>query len=122
VTVLVIDDDRPLMEGLVELLEEDGYAAVSASNGREALDMLSDGLKPDVILLDLVMPVMNGWEFRREQMHDDALKSIPVVVFTAAGFSASRVKAEFGEIEFVPKPPPFGAIVAAVERSLQRRR
>ena len=120
ITVLVVDDDAPLMEGLLELLEEEGCTVVSAPNGREALDRLREGLRPDVILLDLVMPVMNGWEFRREQLANDNLKSIPVVVLTAAGFPSSRVKAELGEIEFVPKPPPSGAVTRAIALSLQR--
>src|SRR5262245_8068385 len=77
---------------------------------------LRAGLRPCVILLDLMMPGMDGWDFRHEQVHDRDLRDIPVVVITAAGFSATSVKAQFGDIEFVPKPPPEQELLAAVRR------
>lgn len=64
-------------------LESEGYDVVSARDGREALDRLRGGDKPCLILLDLMMPVMNGWEFRDQQSHDPALSDIPVVVVSA---------------------------------------
>ena len=80
--VLVVDDDRDIRELLVELLASEGYEVASAPDGRRALAE-ARGRRPDVILLDLMMPVMSGWEFREAQLRDPALADIPVVVVTA---------------------------------------
>ncbi len=84
--VLVVDDEPDLREAICSLLESMGHPAVGASNGEEALERLkgADGA-PCVILLDLSMPVMDGWEFRKRQLEDEALAGIPVVVITADG-------------------------------------
>src|SRR5690348_9586406 len=115
-TVLVVDDDRAVLDGLSELLENEGYSPVTAQDGRTALDRLRRGVRPCAILLDLMMPGMDGWDFRHEQLRDNDLKDIPVVVITAAGFSKSSVKTQFGDVEFVPKPPPPTALLNAVRR------
>jgi CheY-like chemotaxis protein len=82
--ILVVDDDAPIREALAEVLEDEGYQVRSAANGREALELLRSGWAPPaVILLDLMMPVMSGWEFRAEQQSDQALASIPIVVLSA---------------------------------------
>jgi CheY-like chemotaxis protein len=89
--VLVIDDDDDICDSLRELLEEYGHTVACASNGHEALDLLRGPPPlPDVILLDLMMPVMNGWEFRGQQKRDPSLASIPVVVITATGSARER--------------------------------
>jgi len=82
--VLVVDDDADIRHALIGALEEQGYHAISASNGREALTVLRTlHTPPSVILMDLMMPVMNGWEFRAEQQRDPLLSKIPVVVVSA---------------------------------------
>jgi CheY-like chemotaxis protein len=82
--VLVVDDDPDIRSALVSALKEEGYQAMSASNGREALELLRIlPTRPSVILMDLMMPVMNGWEFRVEQLRDPLLSKIPVVVVSA---------------------------------------
>lgn len=85
ITVMVVDDERDPRESVCEWLSAKGYAVVAARDGADALRQLraSDGHKPDVILLDLMMPVMNGWQFREQQVRDPELASIPVVVITA---------------------------------------
>ena len=115
-TVLIVDDDLPVRTALKELFETEGYAVALAANGRAALNHLRKGLRPSVILLDLMMPVMDGWDFRNEQLADPALKDIPVVILTAAGFSAETVRAQFGDIPFVPKPPPHTGLLDVVKR------
>jgi CheY-like chemotaxis protein len=80
--VLVVDDDRDIRELLVELLASEGYEVASAADGRRALAE-ARSRRPDVILLDLMMPVMSGWEFREAQLRDPELAGIPVVVVTA---------------------------------------
>ena len=84
--VLIVDDDEDIRDTLKELLEDEGYEVACGANGREALDKLRamQG-QPCMIVLDLMMPVMDGWEFLREQRSDPALRDIPVCVITAAG-------------------------------------
>jgi len=81
--VLVVDDDHDIRDTLRELLEIEGLRVVSAANGREALQRLRNGVRPDVILLDLMMPEMSGWEFRGEQLSDPCIADIPVVLLSA---------------------------------------
>jgi CheY-like chemotaxis protein len=81
-TILLIDDHNDVREALEELLRLDGYTVESASNGREALTKLYGGLRPCVILMDLMMPVMTGYEFRQEQMRDAELSAIPIIVYS----------------------------------------
>jgi CheY-like chemotaxis protein len=114
--ILVVDDDRAVLNALTELLENEGYKVATAIDGLDALDQLRGGLRPCVIVLDLMMPVMDGWDFRYEQMKDQALSDIPVVVITATGFSETSVKAQFGDIEFVAKPPRIRSLLDAIRR------
>ena len=82
--ILVVEDDKDLRESLCEALELEGYAAVSAENGQAALRHLATGPQPCMILLDLMMPVMDGWTFRQELLKNAACAEIPVIVMTAA--------------------------------------
>ena len=82
--ILVVEDDKDLREGLCEALELEGYVAVCTENGQAALRYLATGARPCLILLDLMMPVMDGWTFRKEMMKDATLATIPVIVMTAA--------------------------------------
>lgn len=82
-TIFIVEDDVDTREMLGRFLELEGYAVETAANGRQALDRLGTGLRACVILLDLMMPVMDGWQFREEQRKDPALSSIPVVVLSA---------------------------------------
>jgi CheY-like chemotaxis protein len=115
--ILIVDDDRAVLDAVTELLQNEGYNVATARDGRAALEHLRGGLRPCVILLDLMMPGMDGWDFRQEQLRQDDLKDIPVVIITGAGFSDTSVKAQFGAIEFVPKPPAPAALLDAVRRS-----
>jgi CheY-like chemotaxis protein len=121
-TVLIVDDDSAVRTALKELFETEGYAVAVASNGRAALNHLGAGLRPCVVLLDLMMPVMDGWDFRTEQLKDPVLKEIPVFIITAAGFSNQTIRVQFGDIPFVPKPPPHEELLAMVERVCRERR
>jgi CheY-like chemotaxis protein len=81
--ILVIDDDPDLRETVLLLLADHGYGVSAVASGREALDLLATGHRPDLILLDLMMPEMNGWQFLDHVRADPALASIPVVIMTA---------------------------------------
>jgi len=105
--VLLIEDDLPVCNSLREALQEEGFKVATAADGREALELLRRGPRPSAILLDLMMPVMDGWDFRQEQLRDPVLRNIPTVVVTATGFSAETVRAQFGDVDLFPKPIPF---------------
>jgi len=81
--VLIVEDERAARTGMEKILLLAGYAPVSAENGQEALELLRAGVPASVILLDLIMPVMDGWAFRREQLRDPRLAHIPVIVLSA---------------------------------------
>ena len=86
--ILIVDDELSFRQMLSTLLEDAGYRAFSAANGRDALTYLRQSrTKPGLILLDMAMPVMSGWDFLRVQRHEARLSSIPVVIVTARGLS-----------------------------------
>ncbi|HEX5688990.1 MAG TPA: response regulator, partial [Roseiflexaceae bacterium] len=83
-TVLVVDDDQAIRQMLIEALDDFGYRVLTAENGKQALGVLAEApTLPRLILLDLMMPVMNGWEFLEQQQHDARIARIPVVVLSA---------------------------------------
>src|SRR5262245_6942739 len=92
-TVLVVEDDAPTREVVGLILSSQGYATREAKNGQEALDRLRQGPPPGLILLDLAMPVMDGFEFRRRQLGDAALASVPVVVLSGLARAAGHAAA-----------------------------
>ena len=109
--VMVVDDDASIREMVVEVLAMEGFAVVGARNGEEALRRLRQGeLRPSLILLDLMMPVMDGWQFRAEQLQDPALARIPVVVTSAVANSDMHADG------YCEKPFDWGALLSAVTR------
>jgi len=111
--VLVVDDDTDIRTSLCELLEHEGYRVASAANGQEALARLGQGELPCVILLDLMMPIMDGWEFRERQQDDPRLAGVPVVVITAAGKYGTRaIDAE----QILPKPLRIEHVLEVIEQ------
>jgi CheY-like chemotaxis protein len=87
-SILLVEDDDFIRQEISEALEDEGYRVATAAHGKEALAILAEGARPSVVLLDLMMPVMNGWQFRQAQAHHPAYSGIPVVVVTAAGSRA----------------------------------
>lgn len=83
-SILVVDDDADTSAALVELLEDEGYSVKQAANGEEALELLHDGWRPALILLDLTMPVLDGRGFLRAAAQEQDLAEIPVAIVTAA--------------------------------------
>jgi len=87
--VLIVDDDADTRVAIADLLEEAGYDVLCAANGREALVRLSvGGMRCDLILLDLLMPVMNGWDFRQRQRAMPEIANIPVLLMSAGAHLA----------------------------------
>jgi CheY-like chemotaxis protein len=115
--IFVVDDDTDLRETLGELLTEEGYATRLFENGRAALERLRDGVRPRLILLDLMMPVMNGWEFREAQLRDEGLRGIPVLVMTA---SRAVDTGTLDASEILLKPVGLAELIQAVERHAQQ--
>jgi CheY-like chemotaxis protein len=111
--VLIVDDDRSIRESLCELLTDEGHRAVGASNGQEALEVLRSDGRPCVILLDIMMPVMDGVAFRVQQLADPDLRTIPVAVITAGGQgAASSMNTE----AILLKPLRLESVLEVVER------
>jgi CheY-like chemotaxis protein len=112
---MVVDDDHEIRDVLKHLLRSEGYDVADASNGREAISRLRESDDPCLILLDLMMPVMSGWEFRREQRSDPDLASIPVVVISAIGNSREKAAALEAEA-YLDKPIDFDELMETVTR------
>jgi CheY-like chemotaxis protein len=108
--VLVVDDEREIREAISEILREEGYDVVAAADGREALLRLRE-FHPSLVLLDLMMPGMNGWEFRAEQMGDPSVSSIPVIIVSALGNDTS-LRAQ----STIEKPFDLGHLLSEVKR------
>ena len=119
-TVLVVDDDRDLREALCGALEESGFTAVGVGDGRQALDYLESGEPlPALILLDWMMPVMSGAEFREAQVADARFADIPVVVISAHA-KADLFGVSLGVKSLLRKPFPLGELLSQVERYVPR--
>jgi CheY-like chemotaxis protein len=111
--ILIVEDDADLREMMAQLLTLEGYRAEAVSNGRDALEYLSRGPRPDLILLDLMMPVMDGWEFRRRQREDPALAALPVVVLSALDQARAL---DLGGTAFLKKPLDFDRLLELVRQ------
>jgi CheY-like chemotaxis protein len=118
--VLVVDDDAEIRETLVEVLEERGYRAVAASNGKQALDALHRGTRPELILLDMMMPVMDGAQFRAKQQEEPSLAGIPVVLISAHDDLSKRMRELHAEAA-LQKPISFRDLLDTVKRFCARR-
>jgi CheY-like chemotaxis protein len=112
--ILIVEDDADLREMMTQLLSLEGFEAHAVANGREALDYLRQaGERPDVILLDLMMPVMDGWEFRRQQRSDPDFADVPVIVLSALDPARG---ADIGAIEFLKKPLDFDRLLELIRQ------
>jgi CheY-like chemotaxis protein len=80
--ILIVDDDPDFREPLAEILERKGFSAAAVGNGKEALEYLHTQQQPQLILLNLTMPVMNGWAFLAERQGDPASASVPVLLIS----------------------------------------
>jgi CheY-like chemotaxis protein len=111
--ILIIDDEEDIREALRDVFEGEGCAVSTATNGREAIQLLQKGEKPDVILLDLMMPVMNGTEFVQHQRLDSKITTIPVILMSAD--SQTRQKAlALGVQGHLRKPVELDDLIAKV--------
>ena len=118
--ILIVEDDADIREALALTLRDGGFEVASAANGKEGLEQLQNGPRPDLIVLDLMMPVMDGWQFRREQQRDLRWASIPVVIVSADGSVRQKATAISAE-GFVKKPIDPGVLMETVVANLTGR-
>lgn len=115
-SVFVVDDDAAIRDMLTLALEDEGYGVACASNGLDALTQLRTGaIAPCMILLDLNMPIMTGWEFCRAQQQDPALATIPVVVVSADRSVQHRL-VTIDAAGYLPKPIDFNTLLELMDR------
>lgn len=110
--VLVVDDHEDIRNTLTVALDDEGYEVRAAANGKEALRVLEEWT-PCVILLDLMMPVMDGWAFREEQLRRENGKAVPVVILSAAG-ELEKHRVALSAAGVIPKPFDIDRVVEAV--------
>jgi CheY-like chemotaxis protein len=113
--LLVVEDDHELCETWAAVLEGEGYHVATASNGQEALDYLRSAPPPGLILLDLIMPVMDGWEFRQQQQQDPVLADIPVLIVTGGRVPKHR-RSMVDAAGYLLKPVDHRTLLDAVAR------
>jgi len=112
--ILLVEDDEIVRRAIQMVLEWEGYRVQCANNGQEALDVLRSGQRqPCLILLDIMMPVLDGEQFRQEQLRDPSLASIPVIVVSAASF-AEAVSA----VHHIHKPFEVQELLDAIHEQL----
>jgi len=112
--VLLVDDDRDICETIQTILGLYGYRVVTAGDGAEALALLRRGVRPCLILLDLMMPRMNGMQFREEQVRDPVFRAIPVMVLTGDG--RAEAKAAALGVQGLRKPIALEVLLETVGR------
>ncbi|GAO04556.1 protein PilG [Anaeromyxobacter sp. PSR-1] len=111
--VLIVDDESDIRQAVAEVLAEEGHQVVAAGDGEEALAQIR-AFHPQLVLLDLMMPVMNGWEFRAAQKGDPDISAIPVVILSAMGREGA-IDAD----GYIQKPFDLEMLLSAVRRHAQ---
>jgi DNA-binding response OmpR family regulator len=113
--LMIVDDDDDLRNALAFIMTSHGYQVAAFGDAREALRALDAGITPFLILLDLMMAGMSGWEFRAAQLGNPLISAIPVVILTAANTLSDGVHA-LTEIEVMAKPFELDTLLAVVRR------
>lgn len=111
--VMVVDDDNEIREALADVLADRGYEVIEACDGQQALERLATGRRPDAILFDLWMPVMDGWQLNQALLGDQSLSQIPRVILTAARGQKAK---ELNVVEVLTKPVRLEQMLGLVER------
>jgi DNA-binding response OmpR family regulator len=120
-TVLVVDDEQDVLELLATVFEREGFRALVAADGKTALTLAYDTL-PDVILLDIMMPEMDGWQVLRALKADERTSSIPVAIISARTEGRDKIIGlQEGAVGYLEKPFSTAAVVGEVRNILERR-
>ena len=119
-TILIVDDEKDIIELLSYNLAKEGYSVLTARNGRQALEMAKEG--PDIIVLDIMMPEMTGLQVIRELKKEKSTASIPVLFLTAKGSETDEVVGlTVGADDYITKPVQMSVFVARVQAALRRQ-
>ena len=115
-SILIVEDDEGVQQSLAALLRDEGYEVETVNDGTTALRRLTEGPPPSLILLDLMMPQMDGIEFRSRQLADSRIANVPVIVVSARA-DGRRTAERIGAADFLPKPMSFEALLHAVQNT-----
>lgn len=119
--VMVVDDDADVRDAIADVVNDNGYQTMIAANGKEAIEQLrGTAVRPCVILLDVMMPIMDGWEFRAELSADPELGAIPVVVLTAHA-NMDEVVRRMQAVDCLKKPFELSQLLSTIDRLCSRR-
>ena len=118
--ILVVDDEENIVEFIGRALKQNGYSVVKAYNGDDALNMIEEE-RPDMVVLDLMLPQMDGWEVCRRAKSSDKLKNIPILILTARNSTEDVVQGlDLGADDYMRKPFPLDELLARVRVLLRR--
>jgi len=119
--ILVVDDEKDIVEMLKYNLEKEGYTVFTALNGKRAIEQAQEN-KPNLILLDIMMPEMDGWEVCKQLMKDEKTSTIPVIFLTAKGSEVDEVVGlELGADDYIVKPISIRKLIARIKTALRRK-
>ncbi len=118
--ILVVEDNAIVREGTGVVLRQAGYAADLASDGTAALALLRQDVRPDLILLDMMLPGRDGWAVLEELRRDPALAGVPVLILTGLGIASTEWAVSLGATEVLRKPVEAAALLEAVGRHVIR--
>ena len=117
-SILIVDDDPLVCAELAFLLQQRGHSVAHRANGKEALDYLENNEPPALILLDMMMPLQDGWQFLAQRLRRPPLAAIPVIIMTAMGVASNEWAASLGAIGLVRKPIEGEALLAFIDGCL----
>jgi CheY-like chemotaxis protein len=118
--VLVVDDDLEIRHALVDILEDEQYSVMVAANGKEALELIENGPTPDVILLDVMMPVMDGWHFLSARLAHPHLVEVPIIIISAGMEAIEEASKAGGVCSVARKPLHISDLVGRIEACRDR--
>jgi putative two-component system response regulator len=120
-TILIVEDDEVARLGLSYLLQADGYDTVTASNGHEAMERLHAAPRPDLVLLDMILPESDGWVFCGRRRNDADAALVPVVIMTGLGVADEPWAKALGAVGLLPKPLDVPELLRTVAKHTHRR-